>query len=133
MAAGGRSGWKIFGIIVIIALIGLLAFLVGRGCERKKGQDTTTTTQTQAPAATPAASPGNGGAAGQPGGDGAATTQAPEDQLPTVVYTENTYGPCIDGSQQVTHYTEYSNGTSASSVSSQPCESEEPPPIEPVP
>ena len=127
MAAGGRNGWKIFGLIVIIQEIGLLAFLLGRVCERKKDQDTTTTTRTQTPAATSPAAPG------QPGAAGAAATQAPEDQQPTIVYTENTYGPCIDGSQQVTHYTEYSNGTSASSVSSQPCESEEPPPIAPVP
>lgn len=44
-----------------------------------------------------------------------------DDSGPTIVNTTDTYGPCIDGMQEVTHYTEYSDGTAASSTAMVPC------------
>ncbi|MFA5802935.1 MAG: hypothetical protein WC911_10780 [Thermoleophilia bacterium] len=121
MATRGRNVWKIFGIIVIIALIVLVAFLIGRGCQKKKdeGTGTTTTTRPSAQPSSPASS-----ASGQ-SDDGAVTSEEPTNTViegpPTVVSTHDEVGPCSGGFQDVTHTTVYSDGTSASSISRQSC------------
>jgi hypothetical protein len=134
MAAGGKNGWKIFGIIVIVAVIVLLAFLIGRGCERKnQNEGTTTSTQTQPPAATTFSSPETGVVPEQPGVPAEVPPVNEEEGVPTVVSSKDTVGPCVGGFREVVHYTEYSNGTAASSVSREACTVEEEPPIAPVP
>lgn len=130
MAAAKRNGWKIFGIIVIAVVLVALAFVIGRSCERKKDDEakTTTTTRSQTPPSETPSSSGDSSAAPAPAG--AETTPAEEPGPPTLVSTHDTIGPCIGGFQEVIHTTEYSDGTSASSIGRQPCEE---PDIIPVP
>lgn len=122
MATQKRNGWKIFGIIVIAAVIVVLAFLLGRGCEKKKDDTSTSTstTRTQTPAAAPASS-GDDMAPSQSAGTTSTPTVPVEEGLPTVVSVHDEVGPCIGGFQDVTHTTTYSDGTSASSIARQPC------------
>ncbi|MFA6002102.1 MAG: hypothetical protein WC828_08355 [Thermoleophilia bacterium] len=115
MATGGRNYWKIFGIIVIIALIVLVAFLVGRGCEKKKDEGNTTSTTTSQPA------PSSSGQSGDESATSETPTNTVVDGPPTVVSVRDEIGPCVGGFQDVTHTTVYSDGTSASSISRQAC------------
>ncbi|MDO8736082.1 MAG: hypothetical protein Q7K29_03260 [Thermoleophilia bacterium] len=132
MDGQSRNLWKIFGIIVIVVAIVAAAFLIGRGCERKKNEDSKTTpTATQAaPAATPSSDDSSSGS-NQPSDDTQNVVTVEDDgETVTVVSTHDTVGPCVGGFQNVTHTTEYSNGTSASSISRQACDEGV---IEPVP
>jgi hypothetical protein len=118
--------WKIFGIIVIVLALVLAAFLIGRGCERKKDEDAKTTPTATRQTTTPASgSQDTGGAAAEPSGDNQNIATVEDDGAAdevTVVSTHDEVGPCIGGFQDVTHTTTYSNGTSASSISRQPCD-----------
>lgn len=127
MAAGGTSGWKMFGIIVIAIVvaagIAALAFFLGRGCEEKEGAKTTTTTTTRPqPAGEPAPA---GGAAEEP--DGAAAPEAGETE--TTAPTEERYvvgegegvTPCIGGFRTVTRTTEWSDGSTDTVTITEPC------------
>ena len=131
--AGQSNGWKIFGIIVIVAAIVVAAFLVGIRCERNRDRNGTTSTGTATSAPAPAASPGSGGSSAAPGSpaDGGAATTETTPGVPTVVSVQDTIGPCVGGFQDVTHTTTYSDGTQASSIARQPCDAE--PDIVPVP
>lgn len=112
--------WKIFGIIVIVLALVLAAFLIGRGCERKKDENSKTTPTATRQTTPPASgSQDTGGAAAEPSGNTNIVTV--EDEEVTVVSTHDEIGPCVGGFQEVIHTTEYSNGTSASSISRQPC------------
>jgi len=117
--------WKIFGIIVIVVAVVAAAFLVGRGCERKKDEESKTTpTATQAaPAATPASNSSSSGS-NQPSGN-TQNISTVDDDTPgevTVVSTHDEIGPCENGTQEVIHTTTYSDGTMASSIARQPCD-----------
>lgn len=117
--------WKIFGIIVIVLALVAAAFLIGRGCERKKDKDSKTTpTATQATPSSSGSQNSGGSAPAQPSGSTQDGTTVEDDSAPgevTVVSTHDEVGPCIDGFQDVTHTTTYSDGTSASSISRQAC------------
>lgn len=118
--------WKIFGIIVIVLALVLAAFLIGRGCERKKDEDAKTTPTATRQATPPASgSQDTGGSVpAEPSGGSQDVVTVEDDAVPdevTVVSTHDEIGPCIEGFQDVIHTTEYSNGTSASSISRQPC------------
>lgn len=118
---------------LILSILALLVAAVGLGCG--KGDETTGTTVSTAKQMEPApVSPSGGGGAmtvvvpttptstmeddTMTGDD---TVTGADDGMPTVVYTHDEVGPCEGGMQEVTHYTEYSDGTSASSISMQPC------------
>ncbi|MHB9111754.1 MAG: hypothetical protein ACYC4D_03885 [Thermoleophilia bacterium] len=126
MAAGGRSGWKIFGIIVIVAVIAaaiaVSAFFIGRGCGKEEGQGTTTTTRTQPAEASPTPSdilPEEAGEAGtEPTGTTTETTATTERY---VVGEGEGATPCIGGSRTVTRTTHYSDGSTDTTTITEPC------------
>ncbi|MHB8793117.1 MAG: hypothetical protein ACYC6O_07240 [Thermoleophilia bacterium] len=124
MNGNPTNRWKIFGIIVIVLALVLAAFLIGRGCERRKDEDSKTTPTTTRQTTPPASgSQDTGGAPAEPSGstqDTSTVDNSAPDEV-TVVSTHDEIGPCVDGFQEVIHTTEYSNGTSASSISRQPC------------
>lgn len=121
-----RNLWKIFGIIVIGLALVLAAFLIGRGCERKKDENDTKTTPTATQQATPPASSSQDTIIVPAEPSGSPQNNAPVDEEPvpgevTVVSTHDEVGPCVGGFQDITHTTVYSDGTSASSISRQAC------------
>lgn len=137
MADEGRNGWKIFSYIVIIvvaaAAIGILAFLIGRGCD---GEDNgaKTTTRTQSTVTTPVpqedyVEPEQTGvpdedAGGSPGGDGTTTDTTTTGTTTTERYVVGEGGgvtPCIGGFRTVTHTTHYSDGSTDTTSVTEPC------------
>jgi len=110
-------GWKLMGLMIIALAIAMPAL----GCGDDDSDDTETVTVTSPPASggvtveTPVVVPDSPAPAADEG-------DAAADTMPTVINTTDTIGPCIDGQQEVTHVTEYSDGTAASSISMQPCE-----------
>lgn len=118
--------WKIFGIIVIVLALVLAAFLIGRGCERKKDENSKTTPTATRQATPPASGSQDTGGAVPADSSGASDNistvedDGGADEV-TVVSTHDEVGPCIGGFQDVTHTTTYSDGTSASSISRQAC------------
>jgi hypothetical protein len=137
MISSLKDSHRLTRTLLVITLLTALVATFGLGCGKKDDKDsgTTVSTPTAAEPAAPATSPSSGqsmtvvvpttpteSVEGETaGGDGEGTVTGADEGLPTVVYERDEVGPCIEGMQEVTHYTEYSNGTAASSVSMQPC------------
>jgi len=127
MAAAGK-GWKIFGIIIIAALvagaIAVGAFFIGRGCEKEEGGGTTATTRSQ-PAATEEEEEGGAEEAGGAAGPEA----APEAGTSTGAATTERYvtgegegsTPCIGGTRTTTRTTYWSDGSTDTVTVTEPC------------
>lgn len=113
--------------IILVLLLTLLLAGSALACGDDEDDKTTTTS-------TAKEDEGGSGPSGGADYDGGATTEDETDGTeadgdgPTVVNTTDTYGPCVDGMQEVTHHTEYSDGTEASSIAMVPCSDD----IEPV-
>jgi len=116
-ARAGRNYWKIFGIIIIMAVLVTLAFILGRGCQRKNDKDSKagTVTRSQKPSGTPTPA--------HPSEDNGTVTENTDSEPPTIVASYDEKLPCIGGFQSVYHVTEYSDGTwEVSPMTSQPCD-----------
>lgn len=133
--------WEKFdlGAFLWVFLVGIAAiiFLLTFGCGKDDREDGGTTVTVFQPQAAP---PGAGAPPVLPDGTpGDSELIVPEEdgaddggaEPPTVVSSKDTVGPCIGGTREVTHQTTYSDGTMASSISTEPCGGVEPvdPPV----
>jgi hypothetical protein len=130
-----KGRFSTINIWFVLSIVALLVAAAGLACG--KGDETTGTTVSTAKEMAPVAPvPSSGSSGGTMSVDVPATptetveggtstsddtVTGADDGMPTVVYTHDEVGPCEGGMQEVTHYTEYSDGTSASSISMQPC------------
>lgn len=131
MAAQGRNGWKIFGIVVLllllIAAIAASAFFLGRGTEGEKGATTPTikTTPVEASPVPVDVVPEEAGADGEPATDagepdaGGTETTATTERYVTGEGEGST--PCVGGFQTTTRTTYWSDGTTDTVTITEPC------------
>lgn len=124
MADGGKNGWKIFGIAIIVVLIAsgiaLAAFFADRGCGKEEG--TTTTTRTQFAPSENIVPESPGGAAGT-GTSGAGTTTTTGTTTTSRYVTGEAEGstPCVGGTRTTTRTTYWSDGSTDTTTITEPC------------